>query len=239
MMNAITKASEKYDIHNNKYQTSLKSLLIFEITSLYGRVFLKNQPKLKKEAINLLHLGCGITNFENWVNADFFVGLKFWKKYNNQSDWMLDLRFPFNCEENVWDGVFTEHTLEHLYPNQVMQVLKELHRTMKSGAWLRITVPDLKKYVSYYNGENVNEQFIKFKTGCEAIRSLTQDYGHVSLWDSELLTIFLKEAGFINIKEVTFMQGTNSLLLKDNKSRAWETLYIEAQKPLDIDINRV
>ncbi|MBH8564348.1 hypothetical protein I8748_19515 [Nostoc sp. CENA67] len=60
---------------------------------------------------------------------------------------------------------------------------------------------------------------------------MTQNYGHVSVWDSELLARFLKDAGFINIKEVSFMEGTDELLLKDKKDRKWESLYMEAQKP--------
>jgi len=146
---------------------------------------------------------------------------------------MLDLRFPLNCDDNVWDGVFSEHTLEHLYPDQVLQLLKELYRTIKPGAWLRISVPDLKKYVKYYCGEGVHELFNRWQTGCEAIRTLTQDYGHLSVWDSTLLAKFLKEAGFVNIQEVSFMQGTDKLLLMDQQDRAWESLYMEAQKPIN------
>ncbi|PLZ90674.1 hypothetical protein CEN44_10295 [Fischerella muscicola CCMEE 5323] len=159
--------------------------------------------------------------------------IKFWQTSAKNPDWMLDLRFPLNCDDNVWDGVFSEHTLEHLYPDQVLQLLKELYRTIKPGAWLRISVPDLKKYVKYYCGEEVHELFNRWQTGCEAIRTLTQDYGHLSVWDNTLLAKFFKEAGFINIQEVSFMQGTDKLLLMDQQDRAWESLYMEAQKPIN------
>jgi predicted SAM-dependent methyltransferase len=131
----------------------------------------------------------------------------------------------------VWDGIFSEHTFEHLYPLEVFNLVKELKRTMKPGAWIRITVPDLKKYVNYYCGKQMHEEFLRWASGCEAIRSLTQSYGHKSVWDSELLKYVLKELGFINIKEVSFMQGTDKFLLIERKERQWETLYMEAQKP--------
>lgn len=220
-----------HSIDNTRYQVTLKSLLIFEIKSFYGRLFFSKKPILKQDEKNFLHLGCGSRKIEGWINADFFRGFKFWKKDNNLPDWMLDLRFPLNCNDNVWDGVFSEHTLEHLYPLEVLNLLKELYRTMKPSAWLRITVPDLKKYVRYYCGQQKHEKFLKWTTGCEAIGSLTQNYGHRSVWDSELLGHCLKETGFINIQEVFFMQGTDKLLLKDREERQWETLYIEAQKP--------
>lgn len=225
-------AEEKYSILHRNYQVKIKEVFDFEIKSLYGRLLLNSKPKLKDNTKNFLNLGSGRNKFDNWINADFFKGLNFLKTSRNRPDWMLDLRFPLNCDSNVWDGVFTEHTLEHLYPDQSLQLLKELNRTMKPGAWLRVTVPDLKKYVKFYCGEEVHEKFNKWQTGCEAIRTLTQDHGHLALWDNELLTRFLKEAGFINVKEVSFMQGSDTLLLKDQESRAWETLYMEAQKPI-------
>jgi predicted SAM-dependent methyltransferase len=221
---------ERYNICNNQYQINTFGLLKFELQSLSGRLFFNNKPKIQKNGKNFLNLGCGITRFDGWINADFFPNLKFWKNFHSRPEWMLDLRLPLNCDDNVWDGVFTEHTLEHLYPDQVLNLLKELNRTMKPGAWLRITVPDLKKYVSYYCGETVNEQFHMWQTGCEAIRTLTQDFIHLSVWDSKLMTDFLKESGFINIQEVSFMQGNDNYLLKDKQERAWETLYMEAQK---------
>jgi hypothetical protein len=60
---------------------------------------------------------------------------------------------------------------------------------------------------------------------------LTQNYFHLSLWDSQLLAKCLNESGFINVQEVSFMHGNDSSLLKDKKERQWETLYMEAQKP--------
>ena len=222
--------AQHFSIYSTEYQVTLKGLLFFELKSLYGRLFLQKKINLKKSGTQLLHLGCGRSIFDGWINADFFCVLKPWKKYENKPDWMLDLRFSLNCDDNVWDGVFTEHTLEHLYPVQVLNLLKELNRTMKPGAWLRVTVPDLKQYIDYYCGKEVNEMFLRWKTGCEAIRSLTQNYGHLSVWDSDLLSRVLTEAGFVNIKEVSFGQGTDERLLKDQEERNWETLYMECQK---------
>lgn len=221
-------------ICSTKYQVNLRSLLDFEIRSLFGILFYFKKPKIKKDAKNLLNLCCGKNKFEGWVNADFLKNLKFWHQSNQQIDWMLDLRLPLNCDDNIWDGVFSEHTLEHLYPIQVLSLLEELNRTMKPGAWLRIAVPDLKKYVNYYCGKDVDEKFDAWSTGCEAIRSLTQDYIHLSVWDSQLLGSFLQESRFVNIKEVSFMEGSDELLLKDSRERKWESLYIEAQKSENI-----
>jgi len=215
-------------------QVSLRGSFTFELISLYGRLFLNSKPKLNIDDKNLLNLGCGQSKFENWINADFFQPRlrSLLQKNVVRPDWMLDLRFPLNCDNNVWDGVFTEHTLEHLYPDQALRLLQELYRTMKPGAWLRVTVPDLKKYISYYSGQKVHENFYVWETGCEAIRNLSQNYFHFSIWDSEFLGKSLTRLGFTNVKEVAFNQGTDISLLRDIEDRSWETLYMEAQKPL-------
>ena len=216
-----------------KQSKTFSKLIRFELTGLFSRTFFQRKPGIRKGEKNLLHLGCGKTKFEGWVNADFFGGFKPWKRYDHKPDWMLDLRFPLNCANDIWAGVFTEHTIEHLRPAHAQNLLDELNRTLKPGAWIRITVPDLKKYINYYKGDEVHERFLKWQTGCEAIGSLTQDHGHLSVWDSTLLSRYLANAGFINMKEVAFMQGTEKLLLKDRQDREWETLYMEAQKPLN------
>jgi predicted SAM-dependent methyltransferase len=212
------------------YQSNWKAMLKFELKSWLGRTFFNHKP-LVQQNLNLLHLGCGATRFQGWVNADFFADLHPLKSSSHRPDWMLDLRFPLNCQDQVWDGVFSEHTLEHLYPDQALNLLKEIYRTMKPGAWLRLTVPDLKKYVDYYTGKPIDNNFRAWATGCEAMRSLTQDYIHLSVWDSELLTIVLQEVGFTAVEEMSFQQGNNPKLLKDSDERQWETLYMEAQKP--------
>ena len=225
----LNSSNNDYSIYSTKYQLNLKGLLRFEFISLCGRLLFHKKPILTTDN-NLLHLGCGSNKFDGWVNADFYSGIKFWKKYKNRPDWMLGLRYPLNCNDNVWDGVFSEHTLEHLYPNQALSLLKELYRTMREGAWLRISVPDLAKYVDFYCDKQIDETFKLWPTGCEAIRSLTQNWIHLSVWDSKLLLRFLQEAGFMNIQEVRFREGSDSKLFKDNKDRCWESLYMEAQK---------
>ncbi len=215
------------------YKTTWTGLLLFELKSFIGRHFLtKRKLNINAAQTNFLNLGCGYTFLtDNWVNADFF-GVFLPRKSNIlRPDWMLDLRYPLQCPNHVWDGVFTEHTLEHLYPDDALNLLKELHRTMKSQAWLRVTVPDLQQFVDYYEGRAVNPEFLRWKTGGHAIHALTQNYYHLSVWNEQLLTEFLIMSGFTNIKKVSFQQGTDRRLCHDREERRWETLYMEAQKP--------
>lgn len=216
-------------MYSTEHQISLEKLIRFEVKSLLGRFFLSSYPPLLDSENNLLHLGCGDSCFEGWVNADFF-NFKFTNN-TKKPEWMLDLRYPLKCQSNYWDGVFTEHTLEHLYPNHAVNCLQEILRTLKPKGWVRISVPNLRKYVDFYRGIEVGDRFKQWSTGAEAIRALTQDFGHLSVWDSELLEVTLKDIGFTNVRQVEFLEATDKRLLKEAEARRWESLYMEAQKP--------
>lgn len=212
------------------FHASIKDMVVFEVKSFLGRLLLNKRPTLHTDKPNLLNIGCAVTTFSDWINADFFRFGHYWGKQSEQQlDWMLDLRYPLNCLPNVWDGVFCEHTIEHLYPLDVLSFLKELHRTMKPGAWLRLSVPDLEKYVSYFSGDVPHENFYQWSTGCEAICYLTQNYHHKSVWDASLLGNYLEKAGFRNVRLTGFLEGTDERLFKEREARRWETLYMEAQ----------
>jgi predicted SAM-dependent methyltransferase len=218
-----------FGIYSSKYSETIWSILLFEIKSFIGRTFLDKKPQGQKGA-QLLNLGCGLTIIKGWVNADFYNGVLPWNYWKVRKMWMQDFRYGLNCPSNYWDGVFTEHTLEHLHPNEVINLLKEIHRTLKKGKWLRISVPDLEQFVKFYN-KNSNKEFKKnWGSGAEAIWSLTQNWGHHSVWDFDLLKSFLMKSGFKNVKKVGYRRGTDKNIIMDEKSRKFGSLYIEAQK---------
>ncbi|MCH5314082.1 MAG: hypothetical protein J1E28_06810 [Helicobacter sp.] len=95
-------------------------MLKFELISLYGRIFLQSRkPNFKSHKKNVsqsrLWAELSASNGgHNIINADFFSHLKPYKTYSiPQPQWQLDMRYPFQCPNNVFDGIFCEHTLEH------------------------------------------------------------------------------------------------------------------------------
>jgi hypothetical protein len=159
------------EIYARNYVWNWKYLLKYEAASLLGRIFFNRCPPRKPR---LLHLGCGFTYLEGFVNADFFF-LRWipFRKSAIKYDWLLDFRYKFNCPDNYWDGVFTEHTIEHLHYSDCLKLFKELHRTMKTGAWLRICVPGLEESLALQQPE---------QSTAEIIYNLAQNCGHVSVW---------------------------------------------------------
>lgn len=216
-----------------EYQITFFNLLVFELKSLLGRTFLNKKPKLNKEK-NYLNLGCGNKTSPQFINADFFNNFKFWRKNIIALEWQLDLRHPLNCANKVFDGIYSEHVLEHLYPSEVERLLSELFRVMKDGAVLRIVVPDIEKYVKFYiqdfNSIDSFEFNKRYKTGCSAIRNMTQNYFHFSVWDFNELKEYLSAVGFSNIQRMSHGNSQDKKLQIDSEERKWESLYVEAVK---------
>jgi hypothetical protein len=75
-----------------------------------------------------------------------------------------------------------------------------------------------------------NSFFRGFENGCEAIWYITQNFQHLSVWDSEMLELQLKKTGFKNFYKQEFNQGLNKDLLIDKNGRQVESLYAEAVK---------
>lgn len=164
----------------------MRDVFVYEVVSWSSRRFRKSKSKItaSKNPL-LLDLGAGSNYTEGWVHADFFriPRLRFWRKrpLKRKPDVELDLRFPLNCEDDIVDGAYSGHTLEHLYPKDALQLLCEVFRVLKPGCWFRVNVPDLRDAIDFYNGKAVDDCNKVYRTGCEAIVSLTQDSGHHSV----------------------------------------------------------
>jgi len=197
-----------------------------------GNLFYRRPPPPRPYGGSLLlNLGCGNKKYEGWVNADFF---NFHDYFGNKSfvpDWMLDLRKPIRCSDNYWDGIFTEHTLEHLTYENNLKAIAEMFRILKPGAWIRIVVPDIEKYINHYTGKAAPKPFENISRGAETLAGVTQGWGHKSVWDESLLCAVLSDRGFVNVAARAFGEGSEPRILKDSASRAWESLYVEGQKP--------
>lgn len=207
---------------NKAFEPSLLSSLTFEATSLVGRLLSR---KRRTPEHPLLHLGCGPIILPDFENLDFYSAQwKFWKTNRIGHD----LRYTLPYSDDAFEGVFSEHMLEHLTASDAMKLLGEVHRVLKPGAIFRVIVPDLKRYIDFYQGHVPDPEFNKFANGCEALWSLTHNWGHQSCWDSQMLIQQLLDAQFVSAKETGFCKGSDSRLLQDLEERRWESVYVEA-----------
>lgn len=212
---------------------TIKSL-VWDIFGAVGRRFYSFEPpdKATAEGKRYLNLGCGRNIVPDWVNADFF---RFHEKLlypERAPDWMLDLSRPLNCPADHWDGIFVEHTNEHLTYSQNYDLMQELLRVLKPGGRVRLVIPDLDRYLRF---EELGTEFPKFRRYAslpEAISNLTQNHAHMSVWNVDLMREMLEEIGFLEATRQAFRVGEDPALLQDSERRRWESLYLEATKPL-------
>ncbi len=210
--------------------------IIFETNSFIGRQFINKRPPINNEGLNILNLGCGNQIIPGWINADFYKNYlrpRLWKNFYSiieEPNWRVDLRYPLNCPDNTFDGVFTEHALEHLHPEEVIDLLTELYRILKPGAWIRVVLPDIDKCINLFAGEPIPEEFRQYHSYCDALQDIAYNWNHRSVWNADELSLYLKNAGFRNIKKVAFGTGTDTRIIQDHEVRKWASFYMEAQK---------
>ena len=215
-------------IYAGTQEGALRQAFVFELKSCLGRWFLNRRPPVVPGGAPLLNFGCGTRIHPEFVNADFF---RLRRSDRAPNFWGIDLRHPLNCADAYWAGVFSEHTLEHLTPERVRALLAEIFRTLQPRAWVRLVVPDLAKYVAYYEGRPSDGMFQRWQPRGAALRSVAQNHLHQSLWDAEMLSDCLTQCGFEAVTVRSFGCGADVRLLLDTPERAYESLYLEGQKP--------
>ncbi len=98
---------------------------------------------------------------DGWLNADFIftrlpVGFvcEDWRtgRYILRQD--AGYRWPF--EDASFDAVYSEHMFEHILPMDGATFLREVYRILKPGGVLRLTTPDLEKYMLGYVNRKSN-----------------------------------------------------------------------------------
>lgn len=222
------------DIFSDRDRPNLRRHLKSAFRAAIGELFLKRPPPRTGAPRRLLNAGCGPRRFDGFVNADFYstrIGLTA-KHRARRPDWMIDVRRRLKCDDNYWHGIFTEHMIEHLTFADARFALAEMLRTLKPGGWLRVTVPDLKKFATHYlSGDALDNPPRQWAHKAEAMADLTQMWGHQSVWDAELMAALLADLGFADIGEAKFREGNDPDLLQDDPEKQWETLYMEARKP--------
>ena len=194
----------------------------FIIRNLIG--FLISRKPINNNVNKYLNIGCGAVYIENWTNADFYRFRKI------KLDWMLDIGKKWKCEDNFWDGIFSEHTLEHLTYEACITCFKECLRTLKTGGILRLSIPNIDIYIDHLSGKYQHQEFDQFVTNAESISYVTQNFGHKSTWNPKLLISLLEEIGFSEVKQMEIYKSNNKDLCIEQEYKEWETMYIEAIK---------
>lgn len=169
-----------------------------------------------------LHLGCGDTYLEGWVNMDV-------ARPGRKLDLRWDLRRGLPFAANTAGAVFSEHFFEHLDLQSALQLMIECRRVLAGGGIFRTGVPDLERYINAYFGNDsiIDDMRPVRPTKALALGEIFFFHGHRSKYDAETLALMLTEAGFSHVEQSSFGDGELQPS-PDSINRRSETLYIEA-----------
>jgi len=211
-----------------------------------------SHPIKKPDGRVCVNLGCGLAVAPGWVNVDaslnaLFGGApdallgilyrisganRYYKKEeycrllheNNFVFHDLSRSLPFTHDSI--DYFYSSHFFEHLFPTDAARLLGEMYVTLKVGGVIRIAVPDLAYAVRLYDaGEKkrmLNDYFFVNDLSSYLAR-------HKYMYDFELLSAVLMDAGYKEIQKCAFGEGgVPDLKRLDN--RPDETLFVEARR---------
>ncbi len=156
-----------------EHTPSVQKRLFYAAERTLCHAILRRRPP-SVDGPRLLNLGCGPHMFEGWVNADDYAIKRYFRQRAFRPNWRLDITRTWLCDRNHWDGIFTEHVIEMLSFSEAVSTLKECFLTLKPGAWVRIGLPDLKKYVAIYEGRSDGLGFPEFPHPALAVSFLTR-----------------------------------------------------------------
>lgn len=100
----------------------------------------------KQEQARVLHVGCGVFAREKLPPLFREPG---WQELRLDidpavcPDFVSSITDMSVISDGLVDAVYSSHNVEHLYPHEVPQALKEVRRVLKPSGFLLITLPDL------------------------------------------------------------------------------------------------
>jgi predicted SAM-dependent methyltransferase len=154
----------------------------------------------------------------------------------------LDISRPLPFEDGSVDWVYAEHLIEHVPLLTAIFWLGEVRRILAPGGVLRLTTPDLHKYVESYLNED--GFFAKHRRRLRVMRvgppmperkafmfnQIFYLYGHRWIYDHDELRYALIEAGFDEsaIERCEYRVGSRPDVAElDTSFRNDETIYVE------------
>lgn len=175
-----------------------------------------------------LIFGCGDTRYPGWTGIDCYFG--------STADLLLDLRRPLPFADASVDLCYSEHFLEHLYPEEAVDHLREVARILKPGGVYRIVVPDTVKFFRKYIEGDTAFFALAYpwaKRPMQALYDIANLAGrHRNILDFSELQYLGLQAGFASAQPAEAGTSANPALRIDRMQpqRIAESLYVELHK---------
>jgi predicted SAM-dependent methyltransferase len=158
-----------------------------------------------------LHLGCGPHLIPGWANID--IGGR------HVIAW--DLRWPLPIKPRTIRFIYSEHFIEHITREDAVRIFRQCKSLLSDGGVLRLSTPDLRALAEDYCAgifRKLPHADWNPATPCVMMNEGMREWGHTFVYDRPELHAALKEAGFTNVRDVTWRQSDHPEL-RDLESR--------------------
>ena len=170
--------------------------LKFDLARLRAR-----QRRHRREAWpEFLHLGASLRQVSGWLNADVA---------GSDCDVDLASRRPLPWPDSSFSAIVSQHVIEHLEMEELARLLAELRRVIREDGEMWLSCPDMEKvcraYVDDKGATLCATRVARWPEGAPAagtppqqiVNLIFHQWGqHRNLYDFELLTWMLRNAGF-------------------------------------------
>ena len=181
--------------------------------------------------ITRLHFGCGQRIVPGWMNVDV-AGSPF--------DLDLTIRLPF--PDHTFEAIVGQQVVEHLdLLSELIPFLRDLHRVSKPGGEIWLSTPDMEKVCQgYIDDKGLTLKIDRFDRNDtlelhgsvpaqHIINVLFHQGGeHKNLYDLDLLTWALKEAGFSDCQRTSETDFLVRFPEFPTRGDNWVSLYVYA-----------
>ena len=179
--------------------------------------------------LTYLNVGCGKkVKLHGFINIDLEPG----------ADIQCDVTKGLPYASSTVDGIYSEHSIEHLTQSDIISFLRECRRVLKPGGRVRIATPDLDEIVRQYAADDWRQPWLKqygYEWICgraEYLNVSLREWSHKWVMNEEELS---RLAGFSGLEnaERCGVNESNDKHLCNLETRAESTLIMEYRKRSD------
>src|SRR5882724_3829667 len=207
----------RYFVHQSVFETKMMFVRL-SASMPWQRARIR---RWERDGTLRLVFGCGNTRYPGWVGVDCFRA--------QSVDLLLDLRRRLPFRDDSIESCYSEHFLEHLYPEEVELHLAEVNRILRHGGIYRLAVPAAIRFAQKYLEGDTGFFALAHpweSRPLDAVHKIFNWNGqHRSIYDYPQIKYLAKQAGFATVRECHTNQSPdpNLRIDRDEPQRVAET----------------